>query len=48
MDKEVYFYKYCNTCNFSETPASNDPCNDCLSNPKNEDSHKPVNWEAKK
>lgn len=47
MDKEVYFYEYCKTCKHQNKPETNEPCNDCLSNPTNTDSYKPVNWEEK-
>ena len=46
--KEVYFDQYCKKCNDEKTPEGNDPCNECLENPVNIDSHKPINWKAKK
>lgn len=45
--KEVDFAKYCKTCKFSELPEYEDPCDDCLMYPVNENSHKPVKWEEK-
>lgn len=45
--KEVYFDKYCMTCKNKDVKEYEDPCNDCLSNPVNVGSHKPVNWEEK-
>lgn len=42
--KEVFFDMYCKTCEYYEQASYLHPCNDCLSNPYNEDSHKPVNW----
>lgn len=48
--KEVYFGQYCQTCKH-EADDENDtssPCYDCLHEPVNLQSHKPVNWEAKK
>lgn len=42
--KEVYFNKYCATCEHFDLPESEKPCNECLSNPANEYSHKPVNY----
>lgn len=49
--KEVYFHDYCKTCKRSEvkTPEDSgfDKCNECLSNPVNLYSHKPVNYEEK-
>ena len=43
-EKEVNFFKYCKTCEYKLIPDSEDPCDECLSCPYNEDSHKPVNW----
>lgn len=42
--KEVFFDMYCKTCKYYEQASYLHPCNDCLNNPYNEDSHKPVNW----
>lgn len=44
--KEVYFYKYCETCKHSGNKETDDPCYDCLSEPVNLNSHKPVYWES--
>ena len=45
--KEVYFWEYCKTCKYADTVETDDPCNECLNNPSNENSHKPVRWEDK-
>lgn len=45
--REVYFNQYCTTCKHWATPERDDPCDECLANPTNQYSHKPVNWEAK-
>lgn len=48
-NKEVFFQKYCPTCKHeaeSEFDVES-PCYECLDNPVNQDSHKPVNWEEK-
>lgn len=45
--KEVYFDKYCETCKYENTPEKEDPCHECLNNPENLYSHKPVNWKEK-
>ena len=45
--KEVYFDQYCKTCKNVNSKATDEPCNNCLSNPMNNNSHKPVNWEKK-
>ena len=47
ITKEVYFYKYCPTCAYFERKCSEDPCNDCLNNPSNDYSHRPVNWKQR-
>ena len=43
--KEVYFDAYCKKCKYSKTEEFKDPCNDCLDNPYNINSHKPVNYD---
>ena len=43
-NKIVKFDQYCKTCAYKETPESEDPCNECLNNPVNLYSHKPVKW----
>lgn len=48
IDKEVYFDKYCKTCIHKGLPESEDPCHECLQNPSNVNSHKPVNHEEDK
>lgn len=45
--KEVDFAKYCKTCDHSDLSETEDPCFECLDNPVNLYSHKPVNWEGK-
>lgn len=45
--KEVYFGQYCATCKHEKLPEEKMPCSECLDNPLNVHSHKPVNWEAK-
>lgn len=45
--KEVYFNLYCKTCKHRETSNTDEPCNECLSNPINLYSHKPVMWAEK-
>lgn len=46
-DKEAYYYKYCKTCKNKNLPEDDDPCNECLSEPMNQGSHKPTRWEDK-
>lgn len=45
MNKIVNFDIYCKTCKHKGVLETEDPCNECLTNPANEDSHKPVNYE---
>lgn len=42
--KEVDFAKYCKTCEHYEKEDIDDPCNECLAEPKNLYSHKPVEY----
>lgn len=46
-EKEVYFDQYCKSCKYHGLEESKDPCNDCLAEPSNTNSHKPMNYEAK-
>lgn len=43
--KEVYFWKYCCICKHKDNEEFDEPCDDCLANPSNIDSHKPVHYE---
>lgn len=43
--KEVYFDQFCKTCKHGGKPESEPPCDDCLENPVNLYSHKPVKYE---
>ena len=45
--KEVYFNEYCTLCKYEKTSEEEDPCHECLNNPVNVYSHKPVNWKEK-
>lgn len=45
--KEVYFDKYCEKCVNKDTPENEDPCDECLGEPVNEYSHKPVRFVSK-
>lgn len=46
--KEVYFNEYCKTCEYENLTEEESPCDECLSNPVNLHSHKPVCWKEKK
>lgn len=45
--QEVYFDKYCKTCKYKELKDADDPCFQCLDEPINLYSHKPVKYEEK-
>ena len=46
--REVYFNIYCKSCKHWDVKDTDDPCNECLSNPANIDSHKPILYEEDK
>ena len=45
--KEVYFSEYCKTCVHCDLTEDKEPCEDCLNEPVNVYSHKPVFYEEK-
>ena len=45
--KEVYFGTYCKTCVHKDKKEHEEPCDYCLDNPMNSESHKPVKYEEK-
>ena len=45
--KEVYFDQYCKNCKYEKLKEIDDPCDECLNNPVNLYSHKPVMYEEK-
>lgn len=44
--KEVYFDKYCKRCKYFKNEEYEHPCNLCLEQSWNIDSHKPIKWEG--
>lgn len=44
--KEVYFSEYCSKCKHKDTAETDTPCSECLADPVNLYSHKPVCFEA--
>lgn len=46
--KEVFFHEYCPKCEYGDVDEEHmnpdDPCWDCLHEPLNIDSHKPINF----
>lgn len=47
MYKEVLFDQYCEKCKYNENKEIESPCDECLENPVNLYSHKPVKFEEK-
>lgn len=45
--REVYFDQYCKLCKHEKVAEKEDICDECLHNPYNLYSHKPVNFEEK-
>ena len=45
--KEVYFHLYCSKCEFKDTVETEPPCDDCLVEPMNINSHKPIKFKLK-
>ena len=45
--KEVHYWDYCPTCKYKKKKAVDEPCDECLNNPTNLYSHKPVKYEEK-
>lgn len=46
-EKIVRYDRYCKTCKHWELDQSEEPCNECLENPTNTHSRKPVKYEKK-
>lgn len=48
LDKnnEVLFGEYCKTCKYERYSETDSPCAECLAEPVNLYSHKPVKWEG--
>lgn len=49
MEKIVRFDKWCDSCQYYKADPDKDdnPCNECLTDPVNEDSQKPTRWKEK-
>lgn len=39
---DVYFDRYCDICKHKDVYENLEPCNTCLDNPENLNSHKPI------
>lgn len=46
--KEVDFYTYCKTCQYKNATEQEEPCCDCVAEPVNQWSHKPIKWKERK
>ena len=46
--KEVYFDKWCKSCQYYKFSEEEDPCNECLGQCMNENSHRPINYKKAK
>jgi hypothetical protein len=46
-NKEVYFNEYCGVCKNQLLKEIEDPCNECLTEVTNINSHKPVKFEGR-
>ena len=45
--KEVYFNEYCKKCEHQKIAEHESPCSECLNEPLNWNTHKPVKYEEK-
>lgn len=45
--KEVDFYTYCKSCVYKNAQESEEPCCDCVAEPVNQWSHKPVKYKKR-
>ncbi len=45
--KEVLYHKYCRNCEHWDILDGDDPCDECLDNPVNLYSHKPIHYKEK-
>lgn len=46
-EKFVNFAGYCPTCKYRDSSEFDEPCHECLANPTNYESMKPVKWEKR-
>lgn len=45
--KEVYYHEYCKKCKHRNVANTDMPCDECLSEPLNWNTHRPVKYEEK-
>lgn len=48
MAQRIVKFEYCNSCENFNKKEDDDPCFDCLDQPINEDSRKPINYKEAK
>lgn len=48
LKKEVYYDQYCSKCIYKDSPDDNDPCDECLTEYFQINSHKPCNFKEDK
>ena len=46
-ERIVDFEKYCKICKYEKLAEIEDPCDECLNNPSNIDSRKPISFQDK-
>lgn len=46
--EKIVDFTWCKKCKHEKTKEPNPPCDECLSNPVNTDSIRPIMWEEKK
>lgn len=47
INKIVDYYKYCKKCKYYKESENSEPCDNCLANPVNVNSQKPIRFEEK-
>ena len=47
QEREVYYHLWCPKCEHWNLKGDDDPCDECLNQPYNIDSHKPINYKEK-
>lgn len=45
--KEVHFHEYCKKCKHEKKKEIEEPCGECMENPTNWNTHRPVKYEKK-
>ena len=47
-EKEVYFHEYCKKCEHKKLSETDSPCDECLAEATNLNTHRPVRYKEKK